>query len=340
MGVPCSSIFVAIYDGSGLRGGIKMIRLMIAFTMLGFNGLVQASSVQPNLTPGAGVQVAGESAEASGRRAQPRVIKDDRGKPLPSEARARRVVALAPHLTDLVIALGAVERLVAVDRHSDAPQLNHALPRLASHPAIDPERVLALKPDLVLLWGEGLAVGTLARLEALGLRVFVSQPRTLDDVADSLERIGALVDTESAPQALAAAFRSRLAAITARHSRTPEIPVFVQLWESPLITLGARSVMTDALRRCGVRNVLAVPDAGSQRVSPEAVLAAAPRLILSTVKGSTDLRWRQLGLAGTHPNAARFIRLDEAALERPSPPVLESLARVCSVIDEAVPRAH
>jgi len=339
MGAPCLSIFVAIYDGSGLQAGIKMIRLMAAFTVLGLIGSTQASSVQPGLTLGAEVQAARESSGVSNRRAHPGGIRDDRGRPLPAEARARRIVALAPHLTDLVIALGAVDRLVAIDRHSDAAQMNPALPRLAYHPAIDPERVLALKPDLVLLWGEGLAAGTLARLEALGLRVFVSQPRTLDDVADSLERIGALVDSESAPQALAASFRTRLAAITARHSRTAEIPVFVQIWESPLITLGARSVMADALRRCGVRNVLAVPDAGSQRVSPEAVLAAAPRLILSTVQGSTDLRWRQLGLAGNHPNAARFIRLDEAALERPSPPVLESLARVCSVIDEAVPRA-
>lgn len=338
MVVPCLSISVAIYDGGDVRAGINMIRLTIAFAVLGFVESTQASSVQPGLTTRAGVQAVGGSVEASGRRAHPIVIQDDRGKSLPSEARASRIVALAPHLTDLVIALGAGDRLVAIDRHSDAPQLNPALPRLASHPAIDPERVLALKPDLVLLWGEGLAAGTLARLEALGLRVFVSQPRTLDDVANSIERIGALVATESAPQALAAAFRSRLNAITARHSRIPEIPVFVQLWESPLITLGARSVMADALHRCGVRNVLAAPDAGSQRVSPEAVLAAAPRLILSTVQGSTDLRWRQLGLAGNHPNAARFIRLDEAALERPSPPVLESLARVCPVIDEAVPR--
>ena len=238
------------------------------------------------------------------------------------------------------MALGAADRLIAVDRHSDAPQVSAALPRLASYPAIDPERVASLKPDLVLLWGEGLAAGTLARLEALGLRVFVSQPHTLDDVASSLERMGALIDTASDPRALATSFRTRLAALTASHARMPAVSVFVQLWEAPLVTLGPRSVMADALHRCGVRNVFAASNAGSQRVSPEAVLAAAPQLILSTVQGSTDSRWRQLGLVGTHPRSARFVRLEEPALERPSPPVLESLARVCELIDAAVPRAR
>lgn len=267
-------------------------------------------------------------------------LQDDRGRRVAGAAPARRIVALAPHLTDLVVSLDAADRLIAVDRHSDAPQVDIALPRLASHPAIDPERVASLKPDLVLLWGEGLAAGTLARLEALGLRVFVSQPRTLDDVASSIERIGALIDTASRPNAIAASFRTRAAALTVSHARTPEIPVFVQLWEVPLITLGSRAVMADAMRRCGVRNVFAASDAGSQRVSPEAVIAAAPQLILSAVQGSTDSRWRQLGLVGTHSRSARFIRLEEPALERPSPPVLESLARVCALIDAAVPRAQ
>lgn len=287
----------------------------------------------------AGVREGRASAEREGA-ASALGLQDDRGRRVARAAPARRIVALAPHLADLVVGLGAADRLIAVDRHSDAPQVDIALPRLASHPAIDPERVASLKPDLVLLWGEGLAAGTLARLEALGLTVFVSQPRTLDDVASSLERIGALIDTASDPKAIAASFRTRLAALTASHARTPEIPVFVQLWEVPLITLGSRSVMADAMHRCGVRNVFAASDAGSQRVSPEAVIAAAPQLILSTVQGSTDSRWRQLGLVGTHPRSARFIRLEEPALERPSPPVLESLARLCALIDAAAPRAR
>lgn len=98
--------------------------------------------------------------------------------------------------------------------------------------------------------------------------------------------------------------------------------------------------MADALHRCGVRSVFTFADAGSQRVSHEAVLAAAPTLILSTVQGSTDSRWRQLGLVGRHPRSARFIRLEEPALERPSPAVLESLARVCALIEAAVPRTR
>ncbi len=263
---------------------------------------------------------------------------DDRQRPIAIKAPARRIAALAPHLTDIVVALGATNLLVATDPHSDAAQLAGSIARIASYPAIDPERLVALQPDLVLVWAEGLSVATLSRLEALGLRVFVSRPLTLDDVASSVERIGALVGAVPHAGSIASQFRERLVSLTERYARTPAVPVFVQIWETPLITLGSRSVMSDSLIRCGVRNVFAAPDAGSQRVSLESVLAAAPQLVISTVAGATDVRWRQLGVVGDSPRAARFISVVDPALERPSPRVLDAVARLCGAIDAALPR--
>jgi iron complex transport system substrate-binding protein len=251
---------------------------------------------------------------------------------------AHRIVSLAPHLTDIVVELGAGARLVATDPHSDAVTLSPSIVQVAAYPAINPERILALAPDLILVWGEGLSAATLARLEALGLRVFVSRPQTLDDVARSMERIGALIGVPPEAGLSAARFRERLQSLSERHARTPPLPVFVQIWETPLITLGLRSVMSDALNRCGARNVFAATDAGSQRVSPEAVLAAAPKLVISTVNGVSDSRWRQLGLVGEAPRRARFLSVVDRALERPSPPVLEAVAKLCAAIDAAAPR--
>lgn len=265
-------------------------------------------------------------------------IRDDRGHSVRMVPRAQRVVALAPHITEIVVALGAASRLVAVDPHSDAPEAV-SLARIAAYPAIDPERVMSLKPDLVIVWGDGLSQTTLSRLEGLGLRVFVSRPQTLDDVGGSIERLGALIDTAADPVAISSRFRERLAAITARHLRSPELSVFVQIWETPLITLGSRSVMADAFKRCGARNVFSFPEVGSQRVSPEAVMVAAPQLVVSTVSGASDARWRQLGLVGDRPDQARFLRFVDPLLERPSPRMLDSLERLCSAIDSALPQA-
>lgn len=294
----------------------------------------------------AGLGVCGPEASADDRLASdhgastPRVA-DDRNRPIYTRPAALRVIALAPHLTDLVVALGAASSLVAVDPHSELPPSSASrVARVPAYPAIDPERLLSLKPDLILVWGEGLSAAVLARLEAFGLRVFVSQPRTLEDVANSLERIGSMIEAALDPRAVAASFRGRLDALSARHARQPRVPVFVQLWEVPLTTVGARSVMADTIARCGVRQVFEAADTGSQRVSPEAVLAAAPRLIISTVRGSSDRRWRQMGLVGEGPDAARFIRVEDAALERPSPPVLDALERLCLTIDAALPRGR
>jgi len=265
-------------------------------------------------------------------------ITDDRGRLVRTVPRAKRVVALAPHITELVIALGAANRLVAVDPHSDASEAA-SLARVAAYPAVDPERILALSPDLVMVWGDGLSQTTLARLEALGLRVFVSRPLTLDDVGGAIERLGMLIATTADPVAISRQFRERLSAITGRHVRSTEPSVFVQLWETPLITLGSRSVMADAFKRCGARNVFSFPDAGSQRVSPEAVMLAAPQLVVSTVSGAGDTRWRQLGLVGDRPGQARFLSFVDPLLERPSPRMLDSLERLCAAIDSALPQA-
>lgn len=260
-------------------------------------------------------------------------LEDDRGRSLAPLPAATRIVSLAPHATELVIALGAADRLVAVDPHSDAPGLDAKLPRVAAYPNPDPEKLLALRPDLVLVWGEGLSAVMLARLEAMGFRVFVSQPRQLEDVAISLERMGALLGRGEAASELAQRYRGRLEAITSRYASRTQLPIFVQIWEMPLITIGAGTFMDDALARCGTRNLARGLSGASPRVAMESVLAMKPALIVSTVSSADDSRWRRAGLVGDSPGNARFIRFVDPVLERPSPAALDALERLCAEID-------
>ncbi|MFM8548860.1 MAG: helical backbone metal receptor [Betaproteobacteria bacterium] len=264
-------------------------------------------------------------------------LADDRKRSISVSPAARRVVSLAPHATDLLMALGAAERLIAVDPHSDAPGLPPGLARIAAYPQADPERLLAVAPDLVLVWGEGLSPTLLARLEQVGLRVFVTQPRTLEDVAQSLERLGSLLGLAERGRDEADRFRARRDTIALRYASRPTIPVFVQIWELPLITIGQATVMADAMTRCAVTNAAASLAGASPRVSPEAVIALSPSLILSTVRQSNEARWRRLGVVGDAPGAARFVAFHDPALERPSPPILDSLERLCALIDSHRP---
>lgn len=264
-------------------------------------------------------------------RAQP--VTDDRGRALSVTPAAQRVVSLAPHATDFVVTLGAAERLVAVDPHSDAVGLPLRLTRIAAYPHPDPERLLAASPDLVLLWGEGLSPGTLARLEQLGLRVFVSQPDSLEAVADSLARIGRLLGTPARGMEAAARFRERADALSRRYASLEKVSVFVQIWDLPLITIGEHSVMADAIGRCGASNAAAGIAGSAPRLSAETVIRLRPALIVSTIRQGNEARWRSLGVVGETSGAARFLSFNDAAIERPSPPILDALEKLCALID-------
>jgi ABC-type Fe3+-hydroxamate transport system substrate-binding protein len=263
-----------------------------------------------------------------------RQVQDDRGRRLVLPRTPARIVSLAPHATELLFASGLGARVVAVDRDSDFPEAARALPRLASHPRPDVEELLALAPDLVVIWGPGADRALLERLEGLGMTVFVSEPRTLDDVADSIGRFATMSPDASAGLAASHAFRARVAALRARYANRRPVRVFVQVWSSPLIGVADRDVIGDAVRSCGGSNVLAGAASAAPQLDAEAVIAARPELILATDGTRSERVWRERGLLAPR-GVARFAAFDASTMERPGPRVLDALDRLCLEIDAA-----
>lgn len=270
---------------------------------------------------------------AAARTQATRLAQDDRGRRLALPRAPARIVSLAPHATELLFASGLGARVVAVDRDSDFPEAARALPRVASHPRPDVEELLALAPDLVVIWGSGADRALLERLDALGLAVFVSEPRTLDDVADSIERFARMSSDASVGLAASHAFRARVAAVRQRYANRRPVRVFVQVWSSPLIGVADRDVIGDAVRSCGGSNVLAGSAVAAPRLDAEAVIAARPELILATDGTRSERVWRERGLLAPR-GVARFAAFDASTMERPGPRVLDALDRLCVEIDE------
>ena len=266
--------------------------------------------------------------------AQPVRLEDDWGRTVPLSVAPQRIVSLAPHATESLFASGAGRRIVAVDRDSDYPPRARALPRVAAYPQPDVEQLLALAPDLVVVWGPGVSRALVARLEALGLAVFVSEPRTLDDVGATIERFARLSDDPAAALGAARAFRARLAAIRSRYASLRPVRVFVQIWSSPLIGIGDGDVISDAVRSCGARNVLAGIAAAAPRVDPESVIAARPEMVLATDGTRSERTWRERGVLAPR-GLARFAAFDATTMERPGPRVLDAVERLCAAIDTA-----
>lgn len=205
---------------------------------------------------------------------------DDRGVPLRLPAPAARIVTLAPHLAEIAHAAGAGRRLVGVALYSDFPEPVRHLPRVGDAGRADLESILLLKPDLVLAWRSGNQAGDIARLETVGLAVFVSEPTRLSDIARIIRGVGALAGTRTAAERAAAAFESEIAGLRQRYSEKTALRVFYEIWHRPLLTVNGAHMISDVLRVCGGVNVFADLPVLTPAVSVEALLAAAPEVIV------------------------------------------------------------
>ena len=125
------------------------------------------------------------------------MVTDDAGREVQLERPARRIVSLAPYLSELLFAAGAGKAVVGVSEFSDYPEAAAAVSRVGGGTGLDLEAILALQPDLVVAWQSGNPVNQVERLRSLGLTVFLSEPRQLLDVPDTLLRLGRLAGTET-----------------------------------------------------------------------------------------------------------------------------------------------
>jgi len=214
--------------------------------------------------------------------AQAQVFHDDLGDAIELKAPARRIVSLAPHLTELLFAAGLGDRLVGAVSYSDYPPAARAIPRVGGYDNLDIERIASLAPDLIVGWREGNHPAQLAQLRRLGFAVYVNNPQILSDIADTLEGLGALGGGSAQAERAAADFRRTLAALQARYANQPPIRVFYQVWHQPLMSASDRHLIGQVIGLCGGRNVFGAQHPLTPTISVEAVLQAAPEVIIAS----------------------------------------------------------
>jgi iron complex transport system substrate-binding protein len=264
-----------------------------------------------------------------GARAEAIRALDDGGAEIVLSAPARRVVTLAPHLTELVYAAGGAARLVAADSASDYPPAVTNLPRIGDASGLDLERIVALRPDLVLGWQSGNKPSDIARLRQLGLTVFLSEPRRLDDVARTLRALGLMLGSAPVAEERAEAFEARLLALRARAAGLRPVSVFFEVWHQPLITVNADHLISDVVALCGGYNALGALPALAPVVSLESVLARDPDVIFAAGLPSGALAgWSRFpGLRAVRRHQIFEIASD--SLTRATPRVLDGAEQLC-----------
>jgi iron complex transport system substrate-binding protein len=266
------------------------------------------------------------------------VATDDTGREIALNAPARRIISLAPHVTELLFAAGAGPHVVGVARWSDFPGAARHIPLIGDTYSLDLERIVALEPDLVVAWLSGNGAARVDSLRNLGLTVFVSEPRTLEAIPDSIEALGRLAGTDEAARAEAQRFRERLATLSANRPAGEPLRVFYQVWHEPTFTVGGEHVISRIIERCGGRNVFAHLGGLSPRVDVEAVLAADPQVIVGS--GTDDARPEWLDAWSAWPSlsavrAGQVHHIPPDLIQRHTPRILDGMERMCRILDAA-----
>lgn len=267
---------------------------------------------------------------------------DDHGLTVTLPAPARRVVSLAPHVTEMIFAAGGGDRLVGVVEYSDYPEAARKVRRIGDNKALDLEAIAALKPDLFIVWRHGNAQQQLEKLQSLNVPTYQSEPKRLTDIPHALVRLGVLMGTGDAARAEARRFEERLAALHRRYDGRPTVPTFYQVWARPLMTLNDAHMISDVIRLCGGTNVFGTLKPLVPTLSEEAVLQANPEFMFAAAPGATASGRPLDGLDGWR----RFPRLLAVArgnlfslngdlINRPTPRILDGATALCEALEEA-----
>jgi len=263
-------------------------------------------------------------------------VQDDRGQVVRIDAPVQRIVTLTPHLTELVFAAGAGGRLVGVSANSNYPAAARKLPMTGGAGKADLERILALKPDLVLAWLSGGQRADVERLEALGIPVIVTEPRRIEDIARHIELIGRVAGSGYEATRAAHRFRNDLRLLRTRYASRRPVSVFYQVWHEPLMTINGQHIISEVIRLCGGRNVFENLPTLAPTVSMEALLAANPEAIF--VSGSAAKRESLLGewrehtrLRAVHGGHVYFSDAD--LTHRATPRMLEGAKSMCEDLE-------
>lgn len=265
-------------------------------------------------------------------------IVDDAGNHIVLAGQAQRIISLAPHLTELLFAAGAGHRLVGVVEYSDYPAPALTIPRIGNYKLLDLEQILALQPDLVVAWQSGNPPAQLQKLRSLGLPVYVSEPRSLEDIAITMQRLGVMAGSDEEAQVVAKAFMASYTTLLRDNEGKQEVSVFYQIWGQPLITVNGSHLISDVIRACGGRNIFAEASSLTPTISHEAVIKADPEVIVAS---GVDARrpewldewrlWSQLkAVQGNH-----LYVIPPDLMHRHTPRILDGMRMMCEYLDRA-----
>ena len=264
-------------------------------------------------------------------------VVDDLGNRVTLESPAMRIVSLAPHLTEILFELDVGDNVIATVSYADFPEEAKLIPRVGDAFSVNVEQLVAMQPDIIFAWETGGVNKSLRRLEDLGFTIFRNEAPSLLQIANTVQKIAALVGKADTGQRLADQYRARLAQLaqfSAKNESVKEdsIRVFFQISDQDLYTVSGQHLIGQAINLCGGVNLFDSVPISVPLANLESVLRGQPDIIFITRLPESPVstwegRWSKL-----IGNNLRVYPIDPNLISRPSTRMLDGVELMCDVI--------
>ncbi|MDX7991611.1 vitamin B12 ABC transporter substrate-binding protein BtuF [Xenorhabdus littoralis] len=249
----------------------------------------------------------------------------------PLYASASRVISLAPSTTELAYAAGLGDQLVAVSAYSDYPEAAKKLEQVADWQGINVERIIALKPDLILAWRGGNPQRPLDQLAALGIPIFYSDVKKVEDVATELERLADYSPHPDVAKKAASEIRQKFNQLKHDYANLAPKQVFLQFGMNPIFTSSSHTIQSEIVSTCGGRNIFADSPVPWPQVNREQVLTRKPEVI---VIGGTEEQKQRVADFWQPQMKVNIIALNDDWFSRAGPRVILATEQLCKQLNE------
>ena len=247
-----------------------------------------------------------------------------------------RIVALAPHIVENLYAIGAGDLIVGTLDYADYPQEATKIERIGGYNGISIEKLLMLKPDMVIAWKSGNQAEDLAQIKRLGIELYLSDPRFIEGVASEILKLGQITGHIEQSKKVAETFTAKLNAIKVTQKDKTTLTGFYQLWPEPMMTVSKNTWINQLIETCQVTNVFANSDTDYPQISIENVIVTKPQVIIIPDEKSKrvmpTVNWQQWPEIPA-VKYEQFISVNADLLHRFTPRMLDGLAQMCDKVD-------
>jgi iron complex transport system substrate-binding protein len=266
-----------------------------------------------------------------------RTFKDEVGREVTFPFPPKRIVSLAPNITEILFGLGLDEEIVGVSIHCNFPEKAKTKVRVGSYIRLDFEKIISLTPDLIIATGAGNTRDMVDRLEQLGFPTYVIHPKNFEDILNSIIHIGQVVNREKEARVIIEGMKKRSQRVIELTKGLPRPKVFIQIGEAPMVTVGKGSFADDLIRLAGGKNIAEKEKEVYPRLGMEEILKRSPEVIvISSMNPKGDYRkilqewsrWKTLPAV----RDGRVHIVDSDLIDRPSPRIIDGLEELARIL--------